>query len=90
MWLKRQTIKKKFTNFRNCIGAVDSKDVRTQCPSGSDSQYFNYKKYFSLVLLAVSDDAQYNFMAVDVGSYGRESDSTIFKNSDLNKSKQAG
>lgn len=36
------------------------------------------------MLLAVSD-AKYNFTAIDVGAYGREGDSTIFKNSNLYK-----
>lgn len=40
----------------------------------------NYKHYFSIGLLAIAD-ANYKFIYVDVGSYGKDSDSTIFKNS---------
>lgn len=68
------------TNYPNCIGAVDGKHIRINCPPNSGSECYNYKKYFSIVLLAVSD-AKLNFTAVDVGAYGREGDSTIFKNS---------
>lgn len=84
MWLEKSLEFKQFTDYPNCIGSVDGKHVRIQCPPNSGSECFNYKKYFSLVLLAVSD-AKYNFTAIDVGAYGREGDSTIFKNSNFYK-----
>ncbi|KAJ8875774.1 hypothetical protein PR048_023673 [Dryococelus australis] len=59
-------------HYPNCIGAVDGKH-----PSNSCSLYFNYKKEFSIVLLAVVD-AEYRFN-VDVGAYGRNSDGGIFR-----------
>ncbi|XP_068123187.1 putative nuclease HARBI1 [Hyperolius riggenbachi] len=71
-------------NFPNCLGAIDGKHVRLQKPARSGSLYFNYKKYFSLVLLAVAD-ADYNFIYVDVGSYGGSSDSGIFQRSRLHR-----
>lgn len=64
-------------NFPNCILAIDGKHIRIRCPSNSGSQFFNYKDYFSIVLLAMVD-ANYKFVAIDVGSYGREGDSGIF------------
>lgn len=48
------------------------------------SLYFNYKKIFSIVLLALVD-AHYNFIAVDIGSYGKDSDGGIFSKSNLGK-----
>ena len=30
--------------FPNCLGAFDRKDVAIECPRGSGSAYFNYKK----------------------------------------------
>lgn len=84
MWLQKSAEFEQLTNYPNCIGAVDGKHIRLQCPPNSGSECFNYKKYFSIVLLAVSD-AKYNFTAVDVGAYGREGDSTIFKNSNIYK-----
>nr|XP_022904739.1 protein ALP1-like [Onthophagus taurus] len=69
-------------NFPNCIGAVDGKHIRIIQPPRSGSLYFNYKKYFSIVLLAIAD-ADYKFIYIDVGAYGKCSDSTIFKDSTL-------
>lgn len=40
--------------------------------------YFNYKDYFSIILLAVVD-SEYQFIYVSVGSYGKDCDSSIFK-----------
>lgn len=70
------------TNFPNCIGAVDGKHVRVVNPPNSGSLYYNYKNYFSIVLMAVTD-ADYKFVYVDVGSYGKCGDSTVFQQSSL-------
>lgn len=71
-------------NFPNCIGTIDGKHVRIRCPMKSSSLYYNYKGFFSIVLLAVVD-ANYKFMFIDVGSYGKEGDSGIFEKSTLGK-----
>uniref|UniRef100_A0A8C5LX18 DDE Tnp4 domain-containing protein n=1 Tax=Leptobrachium leishanense TaxID=445787 RepID=A0A8C5LX18_9ANUR len=69
-------------NFPNCLGAVDGKHIRVVKPDLSGSQYMNYKHFFSIGLLAVAD-ANYRFTYVEIGSYGKDSDSTIFQNSTL-------
>lgn len=68
--------------FPNCIGAIDGKHIRLFKPAKSGSSYYNYKKYFSLLLLAICD-SNYKFIFVDIGSYGRNSDSTIFEDTPL-------
>lgn len=74
----------KYTNFPNCIGAVDGKHIRMIKPLDSGSLYYNYKNFYSTVLLAMCD-ANYCFISIDIGSYGKSNDSTIFKNSALYK-----
>lgn len=66
----------KYANFPNLIGAIDGKHIRVIKPQHSRSQYFNYKKKISIVLLAICD-ANYNFIDMDVGCYGKAADSTI-------------
>ena len=48
-------------NFPNCIGAIDGKHIMIQCPVNSESLFYNYKSYFSIVLLVVTS-ADYRFV----------------------------
>ncbi|XP_077151652.1 protein ILRUN isoform X1 [Ranitomeya variabilis] len=82
MWLE---IAEKFwsvCDFPNCLGAGDGKHIRIIKPARTGSEYFNYKKYFSIVLMAIAD-ANCRFIAVDIGTFGRGNDSQTFKNSDM-------
>lgn len=56
-------------------------------PPNSGSDYYNYKAYFSVVLMAVAD-ADYCFSFVDIGACGKFSDANIFQNSTLGKKLQ--
>lgn len=67
-------------NMPNCVGAVDGKHIVIQAPAHSGSEFLNYKKTFSLVLMAVCD-SYYRFTLVDIGAAGGNHDSTVFKNS---------
>lgn len=77
------------TDFPNCVGAVDGKHVRCVKPRNSGSKFYNYKKIFSIVLMAVAD-ANLRFIAINVGAYGQEGDSTIFRDSPLGKKMYSG
>ncbi|XP_069837965.1 uncharacterized protein [Dendropsophus ebraccatus] len=69
-------------NFPHCLGAVDGKHVRVQQPPHSGSRFYNYKKYFSVVLMAVAD-ANCKFVAIDVGAYGSTGDSRVLQTSQI-------
>jgi hypothetical protein len=72
----------KHSNFPNCVGAVDGKLIRTEKPGQGGSLYFNYKHYISVVLLAVAD-SNFCFVYTDAGSYGKDSNASIFRNCSL-------
>ena len=69
-------------NFPHTCGAIDGKHIAIKKPKNSGSLYFNYKGFFSIVMLAVVD-ANYRFLWVDIGSRGASSDAQIFNNSEL-------
>jgi len=71
-------------NLPNCIGAVKGKHVNIEAHANSGSVYFNHKKPFPAILLALVD-ANYNFIMIDVGPFGRSSDGGIFSHSALEK-----
>lgn len=71
-------------NFPNCVGAIDGKHIRIKQPAKSGIMFRNYKGFYSINLLTVTD-ANYKYVFVDVGGYGKDSDGGIFSASQLGK-----
>ena len=75
-------MEEKFKTRWNVPHALDGKHITMKKPKKSGSDYYNYKGFFSLLLLALLD-AEYRFLWVNVGSRGFSSVAQIFNRSDL-------
>ena len=51
------------------VGALDGKHVAVSCPRWLGSKYYNYKGFYSMVLLSVVD-ADHRFLWADMGLMG--------------------
>ncbi len=88
-WLQIAELFSSRWNFHNCLGAMDGKHISIKCPRGGGSLYFNYKKFHSIVLIALVD-ADYKFIWIDVGANGSASDAQIFQSSELRECIETG
>ena len=69
-------------NFPHVLGALDGKHIRIVCPPSSGTYFYNYKHYFSLVLMVLVN-ANYEFIFVDIGAEGKASDGGIWRKTSL-------
>ncbi|XP_018366325.1 PREDICTED: uncharacterized protein LOC108763317 [Trachymyrmex cornetzi] len=70
--------------FPNCIDALDGKHIRIKAPPNSGSKYFCYKKFFSIVLMAICNH-KYRFLWVDIGQFGSISDDGVWSETELGR-----
>ena len=66
--------------FPRCIGSADRKLIAIIHPSNNESEIYNFKGFFSMVLL-VMVDYDYEFIIADVGCQGRISGGGVYWNS---------
>ena len=69
-------------NFDHTLGAIDGKHVAIQKPPHAGSEFYNYKKFHSIIIMAVVD-ANYKFIWLDIGTNGSAGDAHIWNNSQL-------
>lgn len=75
--------------FPHIVGAVDGKHVKIKNFARQGSTFFNYKSFFSVVLMAVCD-AHKKFVFVDIGAPGSLSDGHVWKQTSLHKKIENG
>ena len=68
-------------NVPHAVGTIDVKHIVMKKPKKSGSDYYNYKGFFFLVLLALVD-AEHRFLWIDCVSSGSCSDAQIFNGGD--------
>lgn len=76
-------------NYHHACGAIDGKHISIRKPKKSGSSYYNYKGFFSIVLLGLVD-ANYKFLWANVGARGSMSDAGIFNESSLEPALREG
>ena len=76
-------------NFPHTCGTLGGKHVACRCPPKTGSMYYNYKGFYSVVLMALVD-ADYKFIWADVGGTGSESDAQIYNDSELRECAEDG
>lgn len=67
-----------------CIGSLDGCHIPCSPPKEQATDYYNYKGWYSSVLLAVCN-ARYLFSFVHIGTPGRSNDGFIFRHSYLHE-----
>ena len=81
-WLRISNLFESRWNFPHCLGAIDGKHILITPPPDSGSQYFNYKKSFSVILLAIAGP-DYECIYAHIGTSGRANDSGVWNKSDV-------
>lgn len=68
----------------NCLGAVDGKHIAITKPHNAGSDYFNFKRFHSIILMACVD-ANLKFISIDVGGKGAEGDASMFNRIEIGR-----
>ena len=68
------------SGYPMCLGSVDGTHIAIKPPLGEECDYFNYKKFHSVIVLAVVN-ASLKFTYGNIGAPGRCNDSSVFTRS---------
>lgn len=77
------------TGFPQGVGALDGCHIEVCPPKEQACDYYNYKGWYSMILMAVVDHC-YKFMLTNVGTPGRSHDADVFHKSCLPKILSSG
>ncbi|CAF3854594.1 unnamed protein product, partial [Rotaria sp. Silwood1] len=70
--------------YQMCIGALDGSHFAIKPPLDYEVDYYNYKKYHSIITLAIMN-ADLLFTYINTGTSGRSNDSSIYNRSKLSQ-----
>lgn len=76
-------------HYPGCVGALDGKHIRMRKPAKSGSYFYNYKGYFSIILMALVN-YNYEFIFTDIGAEGAASDGGVWRNCQLHQDLASG
>lgn len=65
-----------------CLGSLDGTHISIKPPIGMEPDYYNYKKFFSVIMLA-SVNSNLRFTYINIGEPGRCNDSSVYNRSTL-------
>ncbi|KAL7287688.1 hypothetical protein TKK_0018082 [Trichogramma kaykai] len=71
-------------HFPHCIGAIDGRHCPIRSLKLSGSAFFNYKKFNSIVLMAICDRHE-RFTMINLGGYGSTNNAFTLINSDISE-----
>ena len=81
-WLEISSKFEELWDIPHVIGCLDGKHIRIECPKLTEILYYNYKGFFSIVLLAIFD-TNYCFSLFDLGQFESSNGSGVLASSQI-------